>query len=264
MRVKHKVVEVTPLTIQKIPDICIKRASKSEQGINTSFEVNKFEKEFKSENVFQNAKTEPAENNTIKIETTDDIPRHVKLNIKTIEKDIKTFVNDMRVVKDIKTIAKYIETIEKDIKTFEKDMRDEKDIKTTEKDMRDEKDIKTIEKDMRDEKDIKNVEKDMRDEKDIKTIEKDMRDKKDIETLEEDIRTIKKEMRDEKGKRNVTLGISSVRHKSQVWEHFDKDPKNPERTICKVCGKGGFNYRNHNTGAMLKHIKEGEENMRKT
>ena len=71
-------------------------------------------------------------------------------------------------------------------------------------------------------------------------------------------------MRDEESKRKVTSGTSSVRHKSQVWEHFDKDPKNPERTICKVCGKGGFNYRNHNTGTMLKHIKEHKEGARTT
>ena len=43
----------------------------------------------------------------------------------------------------------------------------------------------------------------------------------------------------EKVKRNVSAGMS-VRHKSQVWEYFEKDPANPERTICKVCGKGGF------------------------
>ena len=61
-----------------------------------------------------------------------------------------------------------------------------------------------------------------------------------------------------KSKKNVTPG-TSARHKSQVWEYFEKEPDNPERTKCKVCGKGGFNYRNHNTGSMMRHIKEHKE-----
>ena len=67
----------------------------------------------------------------------------------------------------------------------------------------------------------------------------------------------------EKDKRKVSPG-TSVRHKSQVWEYFDKEPDNPERTVCKVCGKGGFNYKNHNTGSMLRHIKEHKEGARIT
>ena len=62
----------------------------------------------------------------------------------------------------------------------------------------------------------------------------------------------------EKVKRNVSAGMS-VRHKSQVWEYFEKDPANPERTICKVCGKGGFNYKRHNTGSMMRHIKDHKD-----
>ena len=62
----------------------------------------------------------------------------------------------------------------------------------------------------------------------------------------------------EKIKRNVSADMS-VRHKSQVWEYFEKDPANPERTICKVCGKGGFNYKRHNTGSMMRHIKDHKD-----
>ena len=46
--------------------------------------------------------------------------------------------------------------------------------------------------------------------------------------------------------------------KSDVWDHFDKDPDDPEKTICKVCNKS-IAYKHSGTTAMRVHLKHHQK-----
>ena len=46
--------------------------------------------------------------------------------------------------------------------------------------------------------------------------------------------------------------------KSGVWEHFEKDPNDPEKTICKHCNKS-IVYKNSGTTAMKVHLRHHDK-----